>query len=110
MCVKCIIYQYNILFGETLSLFHKGEYLALSSYGDYATLPSEHEMLMYAFMRGHMCQFDIVLYPTEKFPGVFTRWFNSFSTIKRMLNELKHCNCDMKPQTYNVAYSSHRTL
>ena len=44
----------------------EGEYLALSSDVDCATIPSECDMLICVFTKGHMCQFDTALYPTEK--------------------------------------------
>ena len=44
----------------------EGWYVALSSSGDHATIPSEHDILTCLFTQGHICQFDTVLYPTER--------------------------------------------
>ena len=59
----------NVYKGYNLLIFHpvlqktchyslEGEYLALSSDGDYATLLLEHDILIFVFTRGQMCQFD----------------------------------------------------
>ena len=57
-----------ILHSALQNIFHysvKCEYLALSSDGDYATIPSECDMLTCIFTRGHICQFSMTFYATE---------------------------------------------
>ena len=44
----------------------KADYLILSSHGEYATVPSECDMLTCVFTKEHICEFDTVLSPTEK--------------------------------------------
>ena len=72
----------------------EGEYLTLSSDSDYATLLSEQDMLTCVFTKGHICQFDTALYPTEKVSWcLYTFFVNDTDRIK------KNCNCKVKPQT-----------
>ena len=56
----------NLLLQQTFCYSFEGEYQALLFDGDFATIPSECDMLTYMFIRGHMCQFDTALYPTQK--------------------------------------------
>ena len=79
---------------KTFQYSVEGEYLALLSDGDYATLPSEKDMLICAITREYICQFDMALYPKEKkFPCVlYTLFVNDVEWIKM------NCNCEGKPQ------------
>ena len=66
MSIMFIICLYCTLFYRRH--FHysvEGEYLALTSDGDYATIPVEYDMLACVFTREHMCQIHTALYPTE---------------------------------------------
>ena len=40
----------------------EGKYLTFSSDGDYATIPSEHDVLILTLTKSHMFQVDTALY------------------------------------------------
>ena len=81
------VYSLLILHLALQKTFHysvEGEYLALSYDGDYATLLSQHIMLTFVFTRGHMCQFDRALYPTENVSNcLYVLFINDTVLIKR---------------------------
>ena len=54
-CIHSLLFQYSL-----------EEYLAHSSDGDYATIPSEYNELPCVFIKEHMCYLDTALYLTEK--------------------------------------------
>ena len=63
------VYNWAILHPTLKNSFQysiDGEYLALSSDSNYATLLSEQDMLTCVSTRSHMHQVDMSLYPTEK--------------------------------------------
>ena len=59
-----------------------GEYPAFSSDSDYATIPSEHDILM-CYHQGHMCHLNTSLYPIMKLLWcLYALFINSVEKIK----------------------------
>ena len=83
----------------------EGEYLALSSSNDYATIPSEHDVLAIVFSKEHRWHLHTALYPTEK----ITWWLNALF-VSNAEQIKSNCNYEVKPQLYNVTYNLKKNL
>ena len=51
---------------KTFQYSIEGEFLTLSSNGDYFITPSEYDVLICVLIKGHVCQLDTTLNITEK--------------------------------------------
>ena len=71
-----------------------GEYLSPLSDSDYATFPSEQDMITSILKRSHICWFDMALYPTEKVSCYLSSLFVNDVEWVRM-----NCNCEGNLQT-----------
>ena len=61
---------------KTFQYSLEGEYLSISSDGDYATILSEHGVLICGLTKGHICILDAALYPPKKiYNSIFMLYF-----------------------------------
>ena len=78
----------------------EGPYLAISKHGQYAAVPTAHDIQLCLTTNGHLCMMNQALYPVDKIEWcVYALYTNNYTRIQ------KHCMVDSKARHANMAVS-----
>ena len=102
MYIVCYLTILQPVLQMTFHYSVEGEYLALLSNGDHATLPSEYDMLACVFTRETCVKLTEHCIPQKLYWCLYTLFVNDAEWIKM------NCNCEIKLQTHSVAFNLNR--